>query len=525
MSRILFIWPNKDQFGFKPISLSLLSAILKKNGHETALFDTTFFDFGFKDNSEVRAKLKIFKPVDTSSHDLSKKKVDLKKEVFDKLNDFKPEIVAFSVLSDEVFAAFEIAGYVKQWNENTIVIWGNKAPTMNPEKVLENPCVDFACIGEGVLFLPEFVGCIENGNDPRTLNNIAYKSPEGEIVKNPISPYYQDLDSLPYFDWSIYDSRQFLKPYDGKLYRGADHMICWGCPNICSYCINDSYRKLYGKNSGNFMRKYSIPRIIQELEYLVNKYNIEFFKFHDEDFCFKPISYFRDLSREYAAKINVPFTIMANAKNITPEKVKLLKDMNCVSVTMGIETGNEYLRKNILNRNETKDEIIRAFHLFNDAGIRTSAFNMLAIPFETRDTIMETIDLNQKANVNYPNAGFFFPLDGTQLKKIAIENGFFEKDSDIVFKNDFPSLKFKDIESEELVKLRERFVLYIKLPSEFQKYIKRSEVDDDIGQKLTKELYEIYEECVFKSENAKFAEDKRHVCFERLENILKEKVL
>ena len=50
--RILFIRPNKDAFGYKPIGLSLLSAIAKELGWETKLFDTTEIDFGFYESKQ-----------------------------------------------------------------------------------------------------------------------------------------------------------------------------------------------------------------------------------------------------------------------------------------------------------------------------------------------------------------------------------------------------------------------------------------------------------------------------------------
>lgn len=118
-------------------------------------------------------------------------------------------------------------------------------------------------------------------------------------------------------------------------------MIYWGCPNQCTYCINGSYRKLYGKNAGKFIRRYSIKRIIDELKYLSRKFNIQFYKFHDEDFAIKPIEFLRELADVYATEVGVKFTCMVNAANVTPEKVSLMKKMNCVSVTLGIETGNE----------------------------------------------------------------------------------------------------------------------------------------------------------------------------------------
>lgn len=522
--KILFVWPNKDQFGFKPISLSLLSGILKNKGHEVDLFDTTFIDFGFQGNTQVRSKIKIFKDVDFSKYDVAKKKVNLKKELLKKLNEFNPDIIGISALSDEICIGFEISRIVKKWNNHAIVVWGNKAATMVPEKILSHDYIDFVCIGEGIEFIPEFVECIAKKGNPKTINNIAYKDDNGEIKKNPLRPYFQSLDSLPFFDWLIFDKRQFLKPFDGKIYKGGDHMIYWGCPNICTYCINAAYRKLYGPGAGPFLRYYSVDRIIKELKYLVNKWDLEFFKFHDEDFCLKSLDYFNELADKYKKEIGIPFVIQANARNITQEKVKLLKKMNCVSVSIGIETGNHNLRKKILKRVETEEEIIKAIKLLNDAGIRTSAFNMLGIPFENRKTVMETIELNKKAEVRYPNTGFFFPLEKTELREIAVKNGFFNENSDAVFQNDRPALTFPDISKKELIALRERFILYIKMPPPFYKYIKRSEKNDRIGKKLTEELYKIYEESVFAHDGVWNDNKKTKEYIKTLENIYNKKI-
>ncbi len=494
--KILFVWPNKDQFGFKPISLSLLSAILKREGHSVDLFDTTSIDFGFKDATEVRAKVKIFKEVDFSKFDVAKKKIDFKQELIRKLEEFQPDILGVSALSDETYIGFEASKIAKEWNKKIIVIWGNKIATMVPEKVLNCQDIDFVCIGEAIEFMSEFVEYVSQNKDPKKIKNIAWRNKNGSIQKNELRPYYQDLDSLPFLDWSIFDKRQFLKPFDGKIYTGGDHMLYWGCPNQCTYCINASYRKLYGPKAGPFLRGYSVDRIIKELKCLVDRWNINFFKFHDEDFCLKPMDYFRNLAERYQQEVGIPFTIMANARNVNEEKIDLLKKMNCVSVSLGIETGNHKMRKRMLKRIEAEEEIIAATKMFNKAGIRTSSFNMLGLPFENRETIMETIELNRKAEVRYPNLGFFFPLEKTELREIAIKNGFFDKDSTAVFQQGEPTLTFPNISKEELMALFDRFVLYVKMPYSFYKYIQRSEKNDRIGKELTNESFKIYELCV-----------------------------
>ena len=493
--KILFIFPNKDQFGSKPISISLLSAILKRQGHKVELFDTSFIDFGYTDNNEDKKKLRIFHQVDWNGYDISKKNISMEQELIEKLNSFEPDIVSVSALSDEIYIGFEISKIVKQWNCTTPVIWGNKAATTEPDKVLSSKDVDYVCIGEGIEALPEFIDCIEQGKDPQSIQNLAYHSENGAIIRNPLRPYFKDLDSLPFLDWSIYDKRHFFKPFDGKIIRGGDYTFAWGCPNKCTYCINTPYQELYGRQAGRYIRYYSVGRAIRELKYLKDTWGIQLFVFHDEDFSFKPMSYLKELSGAYRLYVNVPFSCMVNAKNITEEKVKLLKNMKCISVSIGIETGNTELRRNVLKRYESVTDIIRATKLFNKAGIRTSSFNMLGIPFETRETIFETIEVNKKAEVRYPNCNFFFPYEGTELKEIAVKNGMFKSESD-VYTNDKPALTLPGVSEEELIALRERFVLYIKMPEKYHQFIERSETKDEIGRRLTETLFDIYDKCV-----------------------------
>ena len=88
-------------------------------------------------------------------------------------------------------------------------------------------------------------------------------------------------------------------------------------------------------------------------------------------------------------------------------------------------------------------------------------------------------------------------MENTELREISIEKGFFCPSSKAIYDDINPSLSFKDISKQELIALRERFVLYVKMPESFYPYIKRSENLDHKVKKLTEELYQIYDECVF----------------------------
>ena len=494
--KVLFVWPNKDAFGFKIIGLALLSAIARKLGWETRLFDNTEIDFGFADNTAAGESAKIFKPVDLSPYDLKKKKYNLKERFTKATWEFDPDCLALGVLSDEFPIASDISGLAKEIKPDLPIIWGGKYPTLNPNKSLESHNADFVCVGEGLDAFTDFLTALSGKGDLYHIPSIWAKK-DGIIVKNDIRPLKSDLDKLPCVDWEIFDRRHFYKPFDGRVYIGGDHMLNWGCPYHCSYCINHFYHSIYDNRYG--MRRYGVKRIIEELKYLKNKYRLQFFKFHDEDFLMRPIDNMKELSEAYKTEIGLPFAIETNPKSVTEERVGLLKNMNCASASIAIETGDPDLRKNLLKRIDSEAEVVRAFHLCRDYSIRTSSFNMFGIPFETRDTYEKTVELNRKAQVQYPNGTFFYPFEGTELREISIKEGFFdpEEGGGRVYERDKPSLHFKNLSPEELIGMRNAFVLYIKLPEDYRPFIRRSETQDDTGKRIRRKLLEIYDKTVW----------------------------
>jgi len=494
--KALFVWPNKDSFGYKPIGLSILSGIARKSGWHTMLFDTTEVDFGFVDVKNYGESAKVCKPVDLEKYGHVKRKVDINSKFKEVLVDYRPDCLAFSVLSDEFAIASQLSRLAKELLPDIPVIWGGKYPTLNPEKALLDHSADFACVGEGLSAFGEFLSALAGKGDVDSIPNIWSKI-DSKVVKNATAPLAKDLDALPYVDWEMFDKRHFFKPFDGRVYKAGDHMLNWGCPYRCTYCINHIYHKMY--DNKYYLRRYGTGRIIGELKHLASRYGLEFFKFHDEDFLMRPIKGLRELSEAYRKEVNLPFVIEINAKSVTEEKVRLLKNMNCVSVSIAIETGDARLRKEVLKRVDSEEDIVSAFKLFKEAGIRSCAFNMLGIPFETRKTYRKTVELNRKADVQYPDIGFFYPFDGTELRAISIDGGFFDPDDETtkIYQRNRPALKFPDISEIQLIEMANVFVLYVKLPACFEPFIERSEEQDMLGVELRKKLLDIYDRTVF----------------------------
>ena len=86
--------------------------------------------------------------------------------------------------------------------------------------------------------------------------------------------------------------------------------------------------------------------------------------------------------RLYSSSISLPFTCFGHPKYLDYEIVQWLKDAGCKMIWIGIQSGNEWVRKKILNRHETNEEIISACRLIKEAGIKLMIDHIFGIPFD-----------------------------------------------------------------------------------------------------------------------------------------------
>ena len=104
----------------------------------------------------------------------------------------------------------------------------------------------------------------------------------------------------------------------------------------------------------------------------------------------------------------------------------MLRKAGCVRVHMAIETGDPWLRKEILNRDISDEQILEAFAFLRKAGLKTLAFNMLGLPQETEETIRKTVDLNRRIRPDWIPVTLFQPFPGTALFRFCEERGLLE---------------------------------------------------------------------------------------------------
>jgi radical SAM superfamily enzyme YgiQ (UPF0313 family) len=378
-----------------------------------------------------------------------------------KIEHFKPELLCFSIYSNDLDLANQIAPVIKRKYKDIPIAVGGIHPTVDPEGTIELDWVDMICIGEGEEAIVELADKLSKGGDISDIKNLWIKR-SGKITKNGLRDFI-DLNNVPPPDSTGFSQMHLYRPFWGKVYRILDVETSRGCQFACFECINYYLRGIY-KGKGSYHRTKTIDKAIDDLVYLKRKYNIEIFRFIDEILFAFDLEYSREFFDRYKSEVAIPFICSGRSEYMTDDKVKTFKDAGCISVSIGVETGSEKLRKKILNRKAKNRKIIESFRACNNNRLRTMAYNMLALPEETLSNIYETIELNRAIMPSLASVGFIYPFKGTYVRTYCIEKGYIDKDSPMVDYHYESIIQNPYVTKEKQKRMQKTFTLYCTVP-------------------------------------------------------------
>jgi radical SAM superfamily enzyme YgiQ (UPF0313 family) len=112
--------------------------------------------------------------------------------------------------------------------------------------------------------------------------------------------------------------------------------------------------------------------------------------------------------------LDIKWSCSSTVNNLDPEMAAMMKKAGCCIVLMGIESGSPEIRKNI-KKNITQEQILNAFRVTREVGLRNSACFLLGSPGETAETFQETIDLAKRIKADEYALNVITPYPGTEL--------------------------------------------------------------------------------------------------------------
>ena len=299
------------------------------------------------------------------------------------------------------------------------VIAGGHHVTHYPNILEEHDDLDGICIGEGDIALGELLDKLEKGEDYHHINNMRFRRrKDGKLINSGIGGLIEDLDSLPPPDYSVFSGKN-ISNYPALMFSR-------GCPYSCTYCCNNSLKKLY-KGKGKYMRTKSVTTAIKETAEFIRTYDPPALNFDDDTFI-KNREWLYSFLDEYRKITTIPFNCNTRPETVDEDLCKRLAAANCNIISIGVESGNEELRKKILKRHMSNAMIERSFELIKNSGIKTSSFNMVGIPDETYEDYMDTVKLNRRIDPDFMQISIFYPYKETELGDYARAQGYVRSD-------------------------------------------------------------------------------------------------
>lgn len=383
------------------LAIEYLSSVLKSREHETSLvFDPRLFDSASLNNRFLRDFF------------------DIKLQLVEKIAVEKPDLIGFSAFTSNYQWALQLASLIKR-KLNTPIIFGGVHPTLVPELVIENDCVDMVCVGEGEYALLEVVESLE-GQQRYDVKNIWFKR-DGKIIRNEIRPLITDLDSLPFPDKDLIYHQQPL--------LGNDYLILpsRGCPYSCTFCCNSTLRKVYA-GKGRYMRRRSVRNVMDELLWMKGRYRPKRVSMPDDIFT-SDKRWIREFTARYKQEIGLPFVCVTHVNFFDLEIATLLKEAGCFWVIIGVQSVSESTRRDILRRPEKNERIMEAARHCHKAGLPFSVDHIFNIPFEGEKEQIDALSFYNELRPSVINTYWLKYYPRNEIVQIAREAGILDEEA------------------------------------------------------------------------------------------------
>jgi len=391
-----------------------------------------------------------------SFHHLTKKEPP--ETVAEEISKINPDVVGFSFTTNQKQYVSDYSKAIHQ-KSKTLQIAGGMHPTVAPADVFKIKDIKGVCVGEGEQALAELLSRLDEKKDFYSIPSFWWKTDSGKIIQNPVYPLDKDLSKLPYPDYSIFDTKTISNASSGWVAM----LVIRGCPYNCYYCCNHVLRNIYPQKE-NYFRiptpEYAVSLIKHNLKFYENPKGISF---ADDLLTFNP-DWLDKFSVLYSKEIGLPYTCNSRIECLSDHVVETLKKSGCKTVFIGVESGNEKIRKELLNRFYSNKDIIEGFKRLRKAGISSCSYNIVGFPFETKEQMLETLKINQLIKPDNGVVFYFYPYPGTKLYDVCRDNnlllsekesgqisGYFEK----------PAIRLTNCKNEDCVKVYKKMRLFL----------------------------------------------------------------
>ncbi len=338
-------------------------------------------------------------------------------------------------------AAFRLSNLGKE--KGCTVIVSSSDSTDHYEKYLDNGA-DYVIIGEAELTLGELLSKLKDNNtDLNNVAGLAFRT-NAKTIKTGKRDILANLDSFPLPAWDLVDIEYYKKIWiDNHGFFSLNIATTRGCPFRCNWCAKPIY--------GNRYNSRSPEEVVNEIEYLIESYQVNHIWMCDDIFGLKPgwVQTFRDIVSD--RKLQFRYKIQSRVDLLLEEDtIDALAESGADTVWVGAESGSQKIL-DAMDKGTTIEQIYQATKLLKTKNIKTAFFLQFGYLGETKEDIRKTIDMLLELMPDDIGISVSYPLPGTlfyQKVKDELKTKANWTDSDdlaLMFRNNFSPMYYKKL--------------------------------------------------------------------------------
>ena len=398
MKILLVIPPNSQEvrYGkfssigtlYPPLGLAYIAAVLEKNNHKVRVIDSEAMNYSY---SDIKKIVKMF----------------------------NPDMVGMSVYFNTINRCYKVAELIKKINGNIKIVLGGAQVTLD-SNIIKDDNTDFGIYGEGEISLSKLINALENKSSLEKVSGLIWKRGKKLIVNKPCT-LVQNLDELPMPARHLFPIIKYHSSANLRGKRTLNIMTSRGCPYKCTYCAGSLI-------FGGTYRYYSTDRVIEELRYLKEKYNVDDVQFYDETFTANKDRVIDLCDKMIKNNLNIEWSCFTRVNLVDPELLKKMKEAGCYQIFYGLESGVQRLL-NLIKKGITVEQSRKAMKWTHEAGIETWVSFMINLPTETKEETEQTIRFALEVDPNFVQFPITTPYPGTEMYEQAKKSGKFLTDN------------------------------------------------------------------------------------------------
>jgi len=375
-------------------------------------------------------------------------------ELNQEISEFRPDFIVLSITTPSLSKDVEAARVAKKINPSILTIAkGAHFNQLDHEALTLYPELDCVLRGE----YEQTVAEIGQGKPLAEIAGVTWRDPEGAIHRNPDRPFTDDLDTIPFPARHLANNALYLRR--DNLQMQTTIVTNRGCPHSCVYCLAPIV-------SGKKNRYRSTDNVVAELEECVRKYNIRNFLFRSDLFTQNKAWVIELCQKIIDRKLDIEWASNSRVDTINAEVLGWMKKAGCWIIAFGVESGNQEIL-DLMKKKATLDQARQAVRLAREAGIKSSIYLLMGLPWDTPKTLEDNVRFARELSPDFLEIFYTYPFPGTELHRIAIEKGLLKEGEVPMDAYSHPAMGGLYMTREQLHKWRQKSLRRIYLQPSF----------------------------------------------------------